>query len=142
MSKTLRLFKGGMTEKVGCSTLSIACMRSTLAGSMMTIVCGTVLLLGLPGFGGGGGTFPNPIAGGGGTVTRETSGLLSCHRIHSRSNGHSRESSSAKDDSAIQMSRNTPVGMSQTKVSRFRILAIAIATKVPSIFPPSLVMRY
>lgn len=35
-----------------------------------------------------------------------------------------------------------PVGMSQTKVSNERIRATASATSVPSIFPPSFVIKY
>ena len=67
---------------------------------------------------------------------------LSCQRTQIRSKRQSYPGRSASDASASQISRTTPVGMSQTKASRFTIRATAKATSVPSILPTSLVTEY
>lgn len=68
---------------------------------------------------------------------------LSCHRTHTRFSWHRPDSAaSGSEASAINMSDKTPVGMSQMKVSNFTILETASATKVPSILPLSLLIKY
>ncbi|RBQ75775.1 hypothetical protein VDGD_21339 [Verticillium dahliae] len=68
---------------------------------------------------------------------------LSCQRTQTRSSlDCSSGSRSWMEAKAMKMSERTPVGMSQTKVSRLAILATARATRVPSILPLSLVIMY
>ena len=143
ISKTLKLFSAGMAEKVGCSTRSRADMLLGAYGGTTTMgACTVPRPLGCVVFGGGGKFWLLSIMGGaGGGIGASI--VLSCHRIQSRSRRHSSPSLlCARLDRASQTSRSTPVGMSHTNVSRLTIRAMASATSVPSIFPPSFVIMY
>merc|ERR1711939_1104591 len=82
-------------------------------------------------------------SGGGGTGCAASAEELSCHLTHTFSSLQGLSSSrSPSEESASQTSRRMPVGMSHTNVSSTRIRATARATRVPSIFPLSFVIRY